>query len=97
MTEISNDKKFITFQTLRRFEFDETASAPYTENDDLIILNVQLNVSFKYTMITFYWHLFVWLCSANSSHNFPDYKFVCGDEAFSISNKGATKSFISNL
>lgn len=41
----SPDKKFVIFRGIQKFIFDEEASSPLTENDDLVVLNVQLNVS----------------------------------------------------
>lgn len=51
VSQISTDKKSVIFRSIQKFIFDDTASAPLTENDDLVILNVQLNVSI--TLIVF--------------------------------------------
>lgn len=45
VTDISPDKSIISFKTIQKFVFDREASAPRTENDDLVILNAHLNVS----------------------------------------------------
>lgn len=45
VTHISSDKKFIEYRTIQTFFFDKEASAPLTENDELVVVNVQLNVS----------------------------------------------------
>lgn len=44
VTKISPDKTLISFLTIKTFTFDQKASAPLTENDNLIILNTHLNV-----------------------------------------------------
>lgn len=45
VTNISPDKTIVSFKTIQKFVFDAEASAPWTENDDVVLLNPQLNVS----------------------------------------------------
>lgn len=53
ISEISPDKKNIAYRGVQKFFFDQEASAPLTENDDLVVLNVQLNVSLNLNL----WHV----------------------------------------
>lgn len=43
--DISSDKKFIAYRTIQKFFFDKEASAPLTEQDAFVTINVQMNVS----------------------------------------------------
>lgn len=45
VSEISADKQSIVYRGIQTFFFDAKASAPLTEDDDLVILNIQMNVS----------------------------------------------------
>lgn len=45
VSNISPDKSIVTFRTIQNYVFDHKASAPLTENDNLVLLNAQLNVS----------------------------------------------------
>lgn len=45
VTNISPDQSIVTFRTIQKFVFDSEASAPFTEDDDLVLLNAHLNVS----------------------------------------------------
>lgn len=59
ISEISPDKKFVIFRGIQKFQFDEEASAPLTENDDLVVLNVQLNVSFTCGILFLKWETLI--------------------------------------
>ncbi|XP_055324872.1 sensory neuron membrane protein 2 [Sitodiplosis mosellana] len=43
ISSVSPDKRFVIFRGIQKFIFDEHASAPLTESDNLVVLNVQLN------------------------------------------------------
>lgn len=45
VSEISADESIVTYKTIQKFIFDSEASAPYTESDDVVLLNPHLNVS----------------------------------------------------
>ena len=45
---ISPDKTTVQYKQSQRFAFDYIASAPLSDNDDLTVLNVQMNVSAFY-------------------------------------------------
>lgn len=45
VSNTSPDKKFVVYRTIQTFFFDEEASAPLTDHDELTMVNVQLNVS----------------------------------------------------
>lgn len=45
VSNISPDESIVSFKTIQRFVFDIEASAPYTESDDVVLLNPHLNVS----------------------------------------------------
>ncbi|XP_031619587.1 sensory neuron membrane protein 2 [Contarinia nasturtii] len=41
--EFTDDKRYVIFRGIQKFIFDDEASAPLKESDDLVVLNVQLN------------------------------------------------------
>lgn len=43
--DISKDKTLIKFRQRQDFVFDEEASAPFTANDKIVMLNIPLTVS----------------------------------------------------
>lgn len=45
VTNISPDQTIVSFKNIQKYVFDTAASAPFTENDDLVLLNAHLNVS----------------------------------------------------
>lgn len=57
VSEFSTDKKFVIFRSIQKYIFDEEASAPLTENDNLVVLNVQLNVSISFVFLFFWFSL----------------------------------------
>lgn len=72
VSDISADKRSVIFRSIQKYIFDEDASAPLTENDDLVILNVQLNVS-----ITLINNCSSKICSMKSySHSLNEYYLI---------------------
>lgn len=45
IADISKDKTLIKFRQRQDFFFDEEASAPFTEADKIVMLNIPLTVS----------------------------------------------------
>lgn len=45
VTNISPDKSIVSFKNIQKYVFDSEATAPRTQNDNLVVLNVHLNVS----------------------------------------------------